>query len=169
MGQAGLVSTYRERLTAPPSWWAVVVAFGLIWGWLMLVAANPPIAVGAAAVATLVAGSLVWRYGSLLILAGPDGLRVGSAHLAAADIGTITALDPREFRARLGPRADARAWMRTRPYIDGGVEVEVADPSDPAPYWLVSSRRPEAVVAALRHTDDVVTREGEIAGGEEEV
>ena len=32
---------------------------------------------------------------------------------------------------------------------DGGIRVDVADPTDPTPYWLVSSRHPEAVAAGL--------------------
>lgn len=170
MGQSGLVSTYRERLTAPLSWWVMVVAFGLVWGWLMLVATNRPIAIGAALIAGVVAGALVWSYGSVVITAGPDGLRVGSTHLPRAHVGDVAVLDPRDFRAELGPQADARAWLRTRPYIDAGVRVEVADPSDPTPYWLISSRHPEAVAAALRQTGDThaVPTNGEVEGGEEE-
>jgi hypothetical protein len=161
------VSTYRERLVAPPSWWIVVVAFGLVWGWIMLVATNAPIAIGAAVLATVVAGALVWSYGSVVIAAGPDGLHVGSAHLPAANVGDVEALDPPAFRELLGPTADARAWLRTRPYVESGVRVGVADASDPTPYWLISSRHPEAVAAALRQTE--VNTNGEVHGGEEEV
>ncbi|WP_182047545.1 DUF3093 family protein, partial [Curtobacterium sp. ME26] len=35
-------------------------------------------------------------------------------------------------------------------YVRGVVRVEVADPADPTPYWLVSARNPQAVVDALR-------------------
>lgn len=171
MGQSGSVSTYRERLTAPLSWWVMVVAFGLVWGWLMLVATNRPIAIGAAVISAAVAGALVWSYGSVVVEAGPSGLRVGSAHLPHAHVGDVDVLDPRGFRKELGPQADARAWLRTRPYIDAGVRVAVADPADPTPYWLVSSRHPEAVAAALRQTGDTqasVPTNGEVEGGEEE-
>ncbi len=171
MRQSGGVTTYRERLTAPLSWWIAVVAFGLVWGWIMLVATNRPIAVGTAVLATVVAGGLVWSYGSIVVQSGPDGLRVGSAHLPRAHIGSVEALEPRGFREQLGPQADARAWLRTRPYIEAGVRVAVEDPSDPTPYWLVSSRRPEAVAAALGQTGDqagVPTTNGEADGGQEE-
>jgi hypothetical protein len=164
------MTTYRERLTAPPSWWIVVVAFGLVWGWIMLVAANRPIAIGAALLATAAAGALVWTYGSVVVEAGAAGLRVGPAHLSPADIGAVEVLDARVFREQLGPRADARAWLRTRPYIDGGVRIEVADTSDPTPYWLVSSRHPEALVAALRQTgtQSAPTNGEVVQGGQEE-
>ncbi|HJR90201.1 MAG TPA: DUF3093 domain-containing protein [Aeromicrobium sp.] len=145
------MDAYRERLTAPPAWWAVALIFGGVCGWIMVVAASPSLGVVAAIVGTLVAGALIWSYGSLTVRADAQGLRVGSACLDAAHIGAVTPLDRRAFRASLGPEADARAWLRTRPYVDGGVRVEVNDPSDPAPYWLVSCRHPEAVAAALGH------------------
>lgn len=143
------MESYRERLTVPRSWWLLALIFGGICGWIMVVAASPLLGLLAAVAGTLAAGALIWSYGSLTVRADAEGLRVGAAHLDAAHIGTVTPLDRVAFRTSLGPDADARAWLRTRPYVDGGVRVEVVDPSDPAPYWLVSSRRPEAVAAAL--------------------
>lgn len=168
MGQCGDMDTYRERLVAPLSWWVMALVFGLVWGWLMLVATNRSIAIGTAVFATVVAGALVWSYGSVVVEAGPKGLRVGNAHLPSAHIGAVEAHDPRDFREQLGPHADARAWLRTRPYIEAGIRVEVADPSDPAPYWLVSSRRPQALAAALGQTGVAPIRNGEVEGGKEE-
>ena len=168
MGQSGDMDTYRERLVAPLSWWATAVVFGVVCGWLMLVATNQAIAIGTAVIATTVAGGLVWGYGSVVIEAGPHGFRVGPAHLPPGHIGAVEALDARGFREQLGPHADARAWLRTRPYIEAGVRVEVADPSDPAPYWLVSSRRPQALAAALGQTGVAPIRKGEVEGGQEE-
>jgi len=143
------VDSYRERLTVPASWWVVAIIFGAICGWIMVVATTPSLAVAAAITRTAVAGALTWAYGSLTVRADVNGLDVGSAHLDAAYIAAGTPLDGVAFRANLGPEADARAWLKTRPYVDGGVRIDLNDPSDPAPYWLVSSRRPEAVAAAL--------------------
>jgi len=143
------VESYRERLTAPLSWWVTALIFGGICGWIMVVAASPSLGIAAAIGGTLIAGALIAAYGSLTVRADARGLQVGAAHLDAAHIGTVTPLDRAAFRASLGPEADARAWLRTRPYVDGGVRVDLNDPSDPVPYWLVSCRRPEAVVAAL--------------------
>lgn len=143
------MKTYRERLSAPLSWWLAALGFAFIWGWLFLVATNWSIAI-TVAVAVGVAGcALVWRYGSLLITVGPDGLRVGRAFVDAAHIGGATALDRAGYRTRLGTGADARAYLVTRPYLDHGVVVTIDDPADPTPYWLVSSRHPVAFAEAL--------------------
>ncbi len=143
------MDVYRERLTVPRSWWVVTLIFGGICGWIMVVAATPSLGLVAAVAGTLVARALTWAYGSLSVSAGPAGFDVGGAHLDPAHIGKVTPLDRVAFRSSLGPDADARAWLRTRPYIDGGVRIDLDDPSDPVPYWLVSSRRPEKVAAAL--------------------
>ena len=143
------MESYRERLTAPPSWWVAALVFGGICGWIMVVAADPTWGLVTTAVATGTAGALVGAYGGLTIRAGTDGLHVGDAFLPASAVGSVVALDRIAFRANLGPGSDARAWLRTRPYVETGIRVAVDDPDDPAPYWLISARRPEAVIAAL--------------------
>jgi Protein of unknown function (DUF3093) len=37
-----------------------------------------------------------------------------------------------------------------RPYLKRAVRVTVRDDRDPAPYWLLSSRDPEHLAAAIR-------------------
>ncbi|MEH3033153.1 MAG: DUF3093 domain-containing protein [Aeromicrobium erythreum] len=157
---------HRERLVAPASWWVGVLLFAAVCGWIMFVATTPTLAIVSAVVGLLVAGAAVWSYGSVLVEAGPDGFRVGRARLDAEHVGAVQALGPRELRERMGPSSDARAWLLTRPYVDRGVVVEVRDPHDPTPYWLVSSRRPEALAAALAGTpaarpDQEANRDGE--------
>jgi hypothetical protein len=46
-----------------------------------------------------------------------------------------------------GVSLDARAWLVIRPWIDPVVKITISDPQDPTPYWLVSSKNPEALVA----------------------
>jgi len=143
------VTPYRERLTAPPSWWLAALLFALVWGWVFVIATNWSIAIVVAALLTAAGFALVWRYGSLLIAVEPAGLRVGNAFVEPDHIGAVTSLDRAAYRTRLGTGADARAFLATRPYLDHGVLVTIDDPADPAPYWLVSSRRPDALAAAL--------------------
>jgi hypothetical protein len=46
-------------------------------------------------------------------------------------------------------QADARAHLVLKPYIATAVEIELDDPDDAVPYWLVSSRKPALLAAAL--------------------
>jgi hypothetical protein len=144
--------TYRERLTAPLSWWIAALGFAIVWGWVFLIATTWVIAIVVTVLLVAAGFYTVWRYGSVLISVGPDGLRVGHAFVEAAHIGTATALDRAAYRTRLGTGADARAHLMTRPYIDHGVMVSIDDPADPTPYWLVSSRHPDAFAAAVSPT-----------------
>lgn len=143
------MTTYRERLTAPLSWWIAALAFALVWGWVFLVVTTWPISIVVTALLTAAGFLAVWRYGSVLVTVDADGLRVGQAFVESAHIGGATSLDRAAYRERLGTGADARAFLRTRPYLDHGVDVTIDDPTDPAPYWLISSRHPDAFAAAL--------------------
>ncbi len=140
---------HTERLTAPPSWWAGAVAFAVTCGWIVLVIGTTT----AALIATFLAGALsvglVLRYGALKVSSSEHGVRAGSAHLSPAFVGAAEPLHRAEYRARLGVDADARAHLVTRPYLDRGVLVHVDDPSDPTPYWLISSRHPDELAAAI--------------------
>jgi len=130
----------------------------LIVGWLLLVATTPPIAGVAALVVLVLLGSVLGRYGSLRVEAAPGRFRAGDAHLEAPHLGAVTSLDPAAWRAALDRAGTDRAFLLTRPWIDRGVRVEVVDPADPTPYWLVSTRRPDTVARVVGHTGGPDTR-----------
>jgi hypothetical protein len=119
-----------------------------------------------ALLAFLVAGLGIWAYvlgGSLLafnvgVFLSYGGayvevrggvLYAGRAHIPLALLAEPRALDGDEVRLALGVDADARAYLLVRPYIRRGVLVRVSDPADPTPYWLVSSRHPRTLAAAI--------------------
>jgi hypothetical protein len=77
-------------------------------------------------------------------------LRAGRARVPARLLGRVTAVsDAQEMRAELGPRLDARAYVCLRAWARTGVKVRLEDPADPTPYWLVSTRRPAELAAAV--------------------
>jgi hypothetical protein len=73
----------------------------------------------------------------------------GRARLPLDVVGAVEPLDAAAMRHARGPGLDARAYRCLRGWVPGGVRVALRDPADPAPYWLVSSRRPAALAAAL--------------------
>jgi len=141
-------ATYRERLT--PAVW-VYLATALVIPASLLVFLPISIPAGVTAAAVLYAAIL-----TVLILTTPtvsvvDGeLRAGRAHLSREFVAGATAFRGEEARAERGVRLDARAWLLLRGWIDPVVKIELNDPADPTPYWLVSTRRPEELAAALR-------------------
>lgn len=144
--------TYAERLVAPPAWWAAVLALGIVFGWVMLVATNPAIAATVAATTVAIVGGTLWRAGALAVSAGPDFFRVGEAHLERPDLGAITALDGADWQQALRDHAGSKSFVLTRPWVSSGVLLEVKDPGDPTPAWLVSTRRPATVVRTVGQT-----------------
>ena len=141
---------YAERLTVPLRWWVqgTMLVASL---WLAVLAATPEVvawSVTAVAVALMVA--LVVGYGRVRVAVEDDTFRAGRAHIRLEHVGEVTALDAEGLRRQAGVDADARAYLLLRPYLKRGVRVDITDPADPAPYWLVSCRRPEAVVTAVR-------------------
>lgn len=139
---------YRERL-GPSLWFLVSAALCGPMAALVFVPLDTTVAlivgalVGVAVVALLVTGSPV--------VSVTDGeLRAGRAHIPVdlLDAGSwVSGEDARNARsAGLHPRA----WHLIRGGIDAVVVFSVTDPDDPTPYWIISSRTPDRLVAAVR-------------------
>ncbi len=79
-----------------------------------------------------------------------DGeLRAGSAVLPLHHVGRVEVVDRRDKQAALGPELDPAAFVLHRAWVGPLVRVQVTDPDDPTPYWVVSVRKPDRLVAAL--------------------
>ena len=122
--------------------------------WLAILAATPDHegvawAVTAVALAVMVAAFLT--YGSARVEVRDGRLRAGLASVPLSYVGSVEALDADAMRRQAGVDADARAYLLLRPYLKRGVRVDLSDPADPTPYWLVACRRPQELVAALEH------------------
>lgn len=142
-------STYRERLRVPVRWW---VLWGLMLAsfWLAMIVSLP----GAWAwyITAGLAVLLIWllgSYGSVRVVVTDQWIQAGRARIERRYLGEIETLDVARMRQISGPEANARAFLVLRPYIAVGVRINLEDPADPTPYWLVSSRRPDALAAAL--------------------
>ncbi len=145
---------YRERLWVPWWWWPIglglsaVLATQVNMGVRNLPDWLPYAVLGVVAVAVL-----LWlgRIEVRVIGTGPDAeLWAGQAHLPASVI-TRAAVVPRSAKsAALGRQFDPAAFALHRNWIGPMVLVVLDDPDDPTPYWLVSSRHPERVLAALQ-------------------
>jgi Protein of unknown function (DUF3093) len=82
-----------------------------------------------------------------------DGvLRAGRAEIPLAQTGEAVAADAAAARLERGTGLDARAFLVIRGWIAPVVRVPITDPADPAPYWLLSSRRPEELAAAINRS-----------------
>jgi len=138
---------FSEKLW--PGVWIWLVAAGIA-GAGILVFAPISLAAGLTAAGVLFAIEAV-----LLILSTPavtvtaGRLQVGRASIDRGLTGQATAHRGSEATAERGTRLNGLAYLCIRGWIDPVVRIEITDPSDPTPYWLTSTRRPDELVAAL--------------------
>lgn len=140
---------YTERQYVPLIWWVLMLGFAASLALAVGFYLGPvwAAAVTALFVATAVAG--FWAAATRLLVTA-DEVRVGRAVLGAAYIAGCQPLDPVQTKARCGVDADARAHLMIRPYIKSSVEITLDDADDPVPYWLLSTRHPAALAAAVQ-------------------
>lgn len=143
------MTTYRERLW--PSFWpflatALVIPATILVFWPIDVTVG--IVVALALYGAIVAGLLA----TAATVEVADGqLRAGRARLPISVIGQVTQAEADEAFLERGQRLDARAWLLLRGWIDPVVRIELTDEHDPTPYWLISTRRPQQLTAAIEH------------------
>lgn len=138
---------HDERLWPAPWVWAAAAGLSVSAG-IVLVPVTAAAALPAAVVVgTIVAAALLRT--SPRVQVDPSGLRAGRARLPWAAVAEVAELDAAAMRVELGVGLDARAYLCIRGWVKGGVKVSVADPDDPTPYWLVSSRSATALARAL--------------------
>ncbi|SIT74726.1 DUF3093 domain-containing protein [Microbacterium sp. RU33B] len=152
---------YRERLS--PSLWVLVSAAVVA---PMAALVFTPIDTTVALVIGALAGV---AFVALLVAGSPrvevrDGeLRAGRAHIDVRLLGEPVVRTGEEARLARGPQLDPRAWHVIRGGIDGVVMAAVQDPDDPTPVWVVSSRTPDRLAAALRRAQS--GRPGAVSDG----
>lgn len=141
-------SRFKERL---------VPGLGVFFAWLLIIPAVALVMLPIKAEAAIPAAIGAYVVVVVLFLAmSPtievrDGvLRAGRASIPVELLSEIEALGSDALRAAIGPGADARNFLLVRGWIHSGVKLEINDPSDPTPYWVLTCRRPIALVEALK-------------------
>ena len=149
---------YRERLQVP--WWWLLPAYVLA----TLIALEVNQAVQAlpnwVSFAVLIpVATAVWawlgRVDVRVVSTSKDGvadteLWVGAAHLPVSVISKSAEVPRSAKSSALGRQLDPAAYVVHRAWVGPMILVVLDDPEDPTPYWLVSCRRPDLVLAALR-------------------
>lgn len=139
--------TFAERLWPGPLGWGLVGGFAAFAGIALLPVDAAAAAIGVAV--ALLAGVALVILGTTTVAIRGDELHVGRAHIPVQMLEAGRTLDRAGVRAAVGPGSDARAFVCLRAWLPGAVELPVIDPDDPTPTWLVSSRRPDALLSAV--------------------
>ena len=139
---------YRERLRVPALWWPAALALVALFG-TELVAGLGWLLTGACFLLLAgLSGTALALAGRTVVEVTDRELRAGRSRLPLDCAGEVAALDEAQTRLLRGPRADPRAVVRTRPFLRRAVYIGTTAPC-PSPYWLVGTRHPEALAAAI--------------------
>ena len=142
-------TTYRERLTVPLLAWPIALACAAFLAAEVFLGASTPLIWVPYAILIPGTAATLFILGRILIRVSDGELHVDDAHLPLTWVTEVNVLDANAKRALLGPIAERYAFVVQRPWIGGAVRVVLNDPADPTPYWVVSSRRPAALAAAI--------------------
>ncbi len=94
---------------------------------------------------------LLWmRSLTVTIVVTETQLVVGEAHIERRFVADAHPYDAEAARVARGVELNARAFLKLRPWIKPAVKIDIADETDPTPYWLVSSAHPHEFAAALK-------------------
>lgn len=138
---------YRERLWPSP-WIYISIALVVPASILVFMPINQVVGI-------LTGIALYLGIAGLLTVTAPTiqvtnhQLVAGRASLPLSLVGELVGFDGDEATLERGQRLDARAWLLIRGWIAPVIKVSVLDDADPTPYWLVSTRDPHAVIAAV--------------------
>jgi len=88
---------------------------------------------------------------SLVIEVDENELRVGKAHIDKKFCGEVIVLTPTQMSLQRTREADPAAYLAIRFWTAHGVKIEIKDRRDQTPYWLVTSKRGDALTKALRN------------------
>ena len=142
------MTTYREVMR--PAFWLYIAAILIIPAIILVLA--PINMIFGIILSVVVYGVII----VLMVTKAPiielteESLRVGKAHISRVELGAASAYSGSHAIEQRGTKLDGRAWLMFTGWVDPVVRIDIIDPNDPVPYWLVSTRYPEKFVAALR-------------------
>lgn len=143
------MGSYRERLLVPVSYWLLTIPVVLTLGgeaYFFVDGIIPPLFIG---LIFVILATFMVHWSSATIEVTGAVLRAGKDTLALNEADEVVALDEMQARALRGPRADPSALILLRPYLRRAVYIGLADPGEGVPYWLIATRHPEELAAAI--------------------
>ncbi len=141
------MTIYHERLWASP--WVFIATVLVIPASILVFLPINQIAGPAVGVALYAAILVLIAIGSPTIDVTAEMLVAGRARLPLSFVGSVTGYRNDEATEQRGTQLDARAWLMIRGWVSPVVRIDISDPDDPTPYWVISTRNPDALVKAI--------------------
>lgn len=145
---------YREQQWVPFYWWIIAVfivalvtaqlALNRSAAWLYI----PAVVLSIIAVWVLLSMSQT----KIIVEQDPSGTRwlvCGQANLPHTVVSRSLAVPSTAKRNAMGRQLDPAAYVVSHSWVPEMVMLVLDDPQDPTPYWLVSTKDPEGLLAAF--------------------
>lgn len=84
-----------------------------------------------------------------VIQVGAEHLAVGRAKIPRNLLGKIEEISKDQIFSERGPNLDPAAYKVFQGTVKTAVKIALIDPNDPTPYWILSTRKPAQLAAAL--------------------
>ena len=154
-GLSPVADRFTERLRVPWWWWpAAAVVVGVFGYEIQLAARQASWSAVAYVVVAVLAVWMLWSMGRVTVRVTADGeLWAHKAHLPVSLIARGATIPATAKSAALGRQLDPAAFMMHRAWVKTMVLLVLDDPDDPTPYWLVSTRHPAVLLAAIGLSD----------------
>jgi hypothetical protein len=126
------LSFFLATLFAPAALYLIVLAFDDLWALITFAVSELAIIfLGLFAAPTLSLSSKT--------------LSIANVKIPTQYVNAITVIEQSAQQSEKGPKLNPSAYVRFQVGVKGLLKVELNDPNDPTPYWLISSRNPELV------------------------
>jgi hypothetical protein len=145
-----MASKYRFREVILPPFWLIAFMYFMLFSLVLAIwaAFDNAAAINACAIA-IVLGLVAIYMSTSEIIIDENELRIKRAHIERKFLGEVTILKHSEFSIARTRGADPAAYFALIFWISQGVRIEVIDERDPTPYWLISTKKAQALKEAL--------------------
>lgn len=142
-------TAFDERLSVPVWWYLPAIGVGVLLG-AEIHMGYPGLRAWIGYLVMVPLCVLVpWWAGRTRTTVHDGRLVAGDRSLDLAAVGVTDTVPPQDRRQAMGPDLDPAAHVLYRAWIGPLVRVEVTGPGAGEPYWVLSSRRPEELRAAI--------------------
>ena len=139
---------FRERLYVPLRWWVIATLGVAIGGAEVFAGFHWKVGLVVYAILGIPTAAILLATGHLTVTVDPAGLHARGETLTVDQMLETQRLDREQTRRQLGPGGDRTAHLVARGYVPDSVAIRTTEDTG-VPYWLVSSRKPGDLMAAL--------------------
>jgi len=141
--------SYHEHLRVPVSYWLLSVPVIALLGAELFVGFSVLVAALVYAAFIAVVGGFLLAWSAVRVEVTGHALVAGGDTLLLSEVDEVLALDEEQSALLRGPKADPAAHLLLRPYLKRAVYIKLTDSAAGVPYWLIATRRPAELAAAI--------------------